>query len=103
MSIYSRFKRAASALRHEHHKGLGNAELDADQADDGTIPAVIWVLIDSQGRYVADAEKENLGDEYAYQVGKPDLGEALQIVQFHVRLPVARAVVVNAAGEACLK
>lgn len=97
MSIYNRFRRAASAILHDApHKGLGLADLEAAPAADGTIPAVIWVLVDSQGRYVADADRENLADEYAYQVGAPDLGEPLQLVQLRVRLPAARAVVVGA-------
>lgn len=56
------------------------------------ITATIWVLVDANGRYVADARPDNLEDEYGTDIAPPDLGQPLQLVRITARIPLPRPV-----------
>lgn len=78
-----------------HHKSLGRAPVRAD-TEHPTVDAVIWVLVDSEGRYVADADPEALIDEYAVQVGNVTFGRPTQLVKLVATLPIPRTIEMRA-------
>ena len=88
--------RSVLGFRPVHHKSLGHALPATGPSDAPTLDVVIWVLVDAEGRYVADADPDNLSDEYRFQVGNPELGKPLQLVKLTARLPVPRHLEINA-------
>lgn len=93
MNWLTRLRSALSSRTAERPKGLGHVEPGPERT---TIDAVIWVLVDAQGNYVADADPKNLDDEYDYQVReKVDGAPGRQVVKLTVRLPLPRAVEIS--------
>ncbi|MDY3555279.1 hypothetical protein R5W24_004420 [Gemmata sp. JC717] len=97
MKLLSSLRSAVSSAlgRASHHKSLGRAQVGGD-ASRPTVEALIWVLVDNEGRYVADADPEALIDEYALQVGAPTFGRPVQLVKLTATIPLPRPIVMQA-------
>ncbi|HEY1190056.1 MAG TPA: hypothetical protein VGE74_20565 [Gemmata sp.] len=98
MSFLSRIRETLGSGP-RHHKALGHAQAaDGSPDDRPTITVEVWVLVDSEGRYVADADPENLSDEYAFQVGKMTLGKPVQLVRLTASLALPRQIELTAVA-----
>jgi hypothetical protein len=59
---------------------------------DDMIDVTVWMLLDSEGRAVADCNPDQLRDEYHCDIGDLDPRSAFQLFQLTVRVPRPRPV-----------